>query len=151
MNTGRRRFLHLLALWLVAGCATVAPADPAAIRALAPTGTLRVGLYPGTPTSIIGDEASGNAKGVGYKLGRALAARAGVPFRPVVFRNNAEVLAAGKSGAVDMVFTNATPVRMKDFDFSPAVLQVEQGYLVPAGSTFRTTADVDAPRARASE
>lgn len=65
-----------------------------------------------------------------------------------MFQKNAEVLAAGKSGAVDIVFTNATPARMKDFDFSPPVLQVEQGYLVPAGSTFRTTADVDRAGAR---
>ena len=62
---------------------------------------------------------------------------AGVPFEPVVFANNAEVLAAARTGAVDMVFTNATPARRKDLDFSPTVLQVEQGYLVPAGSTIR--------------
>ena len=117
--------------------------DVSAARALAPSGKLRVGLYPGTPSSIIGNPASGNAKGVGFDLGRALAERAGVPFEPVVFRNNADVLAAAKSGAVDMVFTNASPARMKDLDFSPAVLQVEQGYLVPAGSTVRALDEVD--------
>ena len=52
-------------------------------------GKLRVGLYAGTPTSIIGGEpASANAKGVGFDLGRALAERAGVAYEPVVLPNN---------------------------------------------------------------
>ena len=110
---------------------------------LAPTGKLRVGLYPGTPTSIIGDPASSSAKGMGFELGGELAKRAGVPFEPVVFPNNGQVLAAVTSGAVDMVFTNATPERMKNIDFSATVVQVEQGYLVPAGSAIRDIADVD--------
>lgn len=138
-----------LALALVAACASVATApSPEAQRSLAPTGKLRVGLYPGTPTSIIGDPASGAAKGVGFDLGRELARRAGVPFEPVVYPKNADVLAAVKSGAVDMAFTNATPPRMKDMDFSPTVLQVEQGYLVPRGSSITEPADVDRPGIR---
>ena len=129
---------------MAAACATVRPApDLAAKHALAPTGTLRVGLYPGTPTSIIGDPSSTDARGVGFDLGRELAARAGLPFQPAVFAKNAEVLAAAKSGSVDMVFTNATPVRKQELDFSPTVLQIEQGYLVPAGSTIQTIGDVD--------
>src|SRR5437868_6866420 len=137
--------LHVvLLLALFAGCANVATApDRSAIRSLAPTGKLRVGLYPGTPTSIIGDAASGNAKGVGFELGRELAQQAHVSFEPVVFPKNADVLAAAKSGTVDMVFTNATPARMNDMDFSPTVLRIEQGYLVPAGSALRAQNEID--------
>ncbi|HKE41796.1 MAG TPA: transporter substrate-binding domain-containing protein [Casimicrobiaceae bacterium] len=151
MNARRRSFLQLVAtsLAILAGCASVSSAaDTASIEALAPTGKLRVGLYPGTPTSIVGDLSSGNARGVGLELGRGLAKRAGVPFEPIVFPNNAAVLAAAKSGAVDMVFTNATPVRMKDLDFSPTVLQVELGYLVPAGSAIREIGEIDRPDVR---
>jgi polar amino acid transport system substrate-binding protein len=134
----------VLSLAFLAACTSVAPApDAPAVRALAPTGKLRVGLYPGTPTSIIGDPASGNAKGVGFDLGRELAKAAGVPFEPVVFPKNAEVLAAAKAGTVDMVFTNATPARMNDMDFSPTVLQVELGYLVPARSPIRRIKEID--------
>jgi polar amino acid transport system substrate-binding protein len=136
MNTHRhaRLFGFVASLALLAGCANVATVPDAAQRqALAPSGTLRVGLYPGTPTSIIGTPSSPDVKGVGFELGRQLAQRAGVPFEPVVLPNNAAVFAAAKSGAVDMVLTNATPVRMKELDFSVPVLQVEQGYLVPAG------------------
>jgi polar amino acid transport system substrate-binding protein len=110
---------------------------------LAPTGKLRVGLYPGTPTSIVGDPASGDARGVGFDLGRALAQRVGIPIEPVVFAKNADVLAAAKSGTIDMVFTNATSARMADLDFSPAVLQVEQGYLVPASSAMHGLDEID--------
>jgi len=42
-----------------------------------------------------------------------------------------------------MVFTNATPARMNDMDFSPTVLQIEQGYLVSAGSEIRTLDEID--------
>jgi polar amino acid transport system substrate-binding protein len=145
MMNARRRGIIVAALALaVAGCASVAPSlSPDAVRALAPTGKLRVGLYPGTPTSIIGDPAAPDVKGVGFELGRTLAQRLGLPFEPVVFPNNAAVQAAGKSGAVDMVFTNATPARMNDLDFSPTVMQVELGYLVPARSAIQAPAEVD--------
>jgi polar amino acid transport system substrate-binding protein len=145
MNMRRHLFLLTAAAWVasLAGCASAPTTQNPAVQTLAPTGKLRVGLYPGTPTSIIGDPSSGNAKGVGFDLGRELAQRAGVPFEPVVFARNAEVFAAAKAGSVDMVFTNATPVRRNDLDFSPTVLQVEQGYLVPAKSTIRTLGEID--------
>jgi polar amino acid transport system substrate-binding protein len=145
MSTIRRSGLHVvLSLAVLTACANIsAPHDSAATRALAPTAKLRVGLYAGTPTSILGDPAFGNAKGVGFDLGRELAQRAGVPFEPFVFAKNAEVIAAAKAGSVDMVFTNATPARRNDLDFSPTVLQVEQGYLVPAGSAIRALDQID--------
>jgi polar amino acid transport system substrate-binding protein len=144
-NPIRRSLLQVVVFSLaLSGCASFsAPRDLAATRALAPAGKLRVGLYPGTPTSILGDPASGNAKGVGFDLGRELAQRIGVSFEPVVFTKNAEVLAAAKAGSVDMVFTNATPTRRNDLDFSPTVLQVEQGYLVPPGSALRGLDQLD--------
>src|SRR5438309_1339865 len=92
----RLRALQTLALAvaLLAGCAAPSTAPGTAeVQALAPTGKLRAGLYPGTPTSIIGDVSSGNARGVGFDIGRELAMRSGVPFEPVVFPNNAEVFA----------------------------------------------------------
>jgi polar amino acid transport system substrate-binding protein len=145
MNARYRFVLLAAAAWLelLTGCTSVPAARNLEVQTLAPTGKLRVGLYPGTPTSIIGDPASGAAKGVGFDLGRELAQRAGVPFEPVVFTKNAEVFAAAKAGTVDMVFTNATPVRRSDLDFSPTVLQVEQGYLVPARSAIRALGEID--------
>lgn len=134
---------------LLAGCASTAPAPgPEPRQILAPSGKLRVGLYPGSPTSIIGDPASPDTKGVAFDLGKELARRLGVPFEPVVFPKNEEVLAALKAGQVDVVFTNATPTRAKDMDFTPPYLDVEQGYLVPAGSRISTLTDIDRPGIR---
>jgi len=141
--------LAAVALAVVAGCATPAGApDPAPQRLLAPSGKLRVGVYPGSPTSIIGDPASGGATGVGHDLGRELAQRLGVPFEPVVFAKNADVLAAVKLGQVDVTFTNATAARARDMDFSAPLLEVEQGYLVPPGSPVTALAEVDRPGIR---
>ena len=129
---------------LVAGCgsAPVTP-SPEARRALAPSGKLRVGLSLGTPGMMIRDPASGETKGVGYELGKELARRLGVPFEPVILGGNPQILEALKSGQVDIAFTGATPARAKDMDFSPPYLEIEDGFLVSAGSTISTMADVD--------
>ena len=111
---------------------------------LAPTGVLRAGLYPGTPTSILPDAGSSEPRGVGYELGKELARRLGVPYEPVVFAKNAEVLAAVKSGAVDVAFTNATAARAREMDFGPPYLEIELGYLVARGSTLTNSAEMDA-------
>jgi polar amino acid transport system substrate-binding protein len=112
---------------------------------LAPTGVLRAALYTGTPTSILPDPASGGPRGVGYDLGKELAKRLGVPYAPVVFSKNADVLAAIKDGTADVAFTNSSSAaRAKDMDFGPPFMDVELGYLVPKGSPLTTVADVDA-------
>ncbi len=140
--------LALLA-FLLAGCAgTAVVPDTATRAALAPSGKLRVGVYTGSPTSMIKDPASGEARGVAYELGRELAQRLGVPFDPVVYPRLAEVLEAMKTGAVDFTVTNATEARRKLVDFTPPVLELELGYLVLPGSPVSMLADVDRPGIR---
>ena len=137
--------MRLLALaLLVAACATGA-VDPAAREALAPTGKLRVAVYPGSPTSMVKDAASGETRGVTWDLGQALAARLGVPFEPVVFARPAEVIEGLKAGKADVTFTNASPARAKEVDFTPPMLAIEQGFLVPAGSRLTRAEEVDQP------
>ncbi len=129
---------------LSAGCASNATMPTAELRqVLAPTGKLRVGLYPGTPTSYIRDNPTVEPRGVGYDLGKKLAKRLGVPYEPVVFSKNAEVLEAVKTGAVDVAFTNATAARAKDMDFTPPYLDIELGYLVTETSGVMSIADID--------
>lgn len=134
---------------LLAGCASTAVAPSPEVRqVLAPTGKLRVGVYPGSPISMLRDPASGETKGVGFDLGRELAQRLGVPFEPVEYRRPAEILEALKSGQVDFTVTNATAVRAKDMDFTPTLVEIELGYLVLPGSPISTLADVDRPGIR---
>ena len=127
-----------------AGCA--AAADPELQKVLAPTGKRRVGLYPGTPTSILPDAT--NPRGVGYDLGKEFARRLGVAYEPVVFSKNAEVLEAVKTAHIDMVFTNASEKRARDMDFGPRYLEIELGYIVPQKSPVSTLADIDKPGVR---
>jgi polar amino acid transport system substrate-binding protein len=136
--------LAVVASFVVAGASATGATDRETQRILAPTGTLRVGLYPGTPTSILPDAQPDGPRGVDYDLGKEVARRLGVPFEPVVFAKNAEVLEAVKAGRVDMAFTNASAARVKDMDFGPPYLEIELGYLVPQGSPVSTPDDIDA-------
>jgi polar amino acid transport system substrate-binding protein len=137
----------LAAVLVLAACATGA-VDPAAREALAPTGKLRVAVYPGSPTSMVKDAASGETRGVTWDLGQALAARLGVPFEPVVFARPAEVIEGLKAGRADVTFTNASPARAKEVDFTPPLLAIEQGFIVPAGSKLVRAEEVDQPGRR---
>ena len=129
---------------LVSISASIVPASGQdAKTTLAPSGSLRVGLYPGTPTSIL-EPQSQTPRGVGYEIGKTLAGKLGVPYQPVVFAKNAEVLEAVRTGAVDMAFTNASAARAKLIDFAQPYLEIELGYLVPKGGKVTSIADVDA-------
>ncbi len=151
MNPLRRNLLALAvtAAWLLASCGALPPAvDPAAKSALAPAGALRVGVYPGSPTSLVQDAKTGERSGVALDLGHALAARLGVPVRVVEFERVAQVVDAVKSGQVDMTFTNATAARARDVDFTEPMLSLELGYLVPIQSSITHANEVDRPGVR---
>jgi polar amino acid transport system substrate-binding protein len=136
-------------LLLLAACGSMPmSADSKVQQALAPSGKLRVGVYMGSPTSMLKHAASGETRGITYELGAELARRLGVPVEYVEYPRVAEVVAALKAGAVDFTVTNATPARAQDVDFTPPVLDVELGYLVPAGSAIKTLADIDRPGVR---
>lgn len=117
-------------------------------KALAPTGKLRLGVYPGSPFSLMRDPTTGETKGVAVEVGRELAKRLGVPLDLVEYRRIAEVLAAIKAGQVDATIANASPGRLNDYDWTPPVLLIELGYLVMPGSPITTIADVDCPGIR---
>lgn len=141
--------LAVLTATLVVGCGTVpAKPDPQTIAALAPTGKLRIGVYKGSPTSMVIDAKTGEQRGVALQLGQELARQLGVPFEVVEFPRLAEILIAmktdgGKAAQVDFTFTNATAVRAKDVDFTAPLIALELGYLVPQTSSIQSVQDVD--------
>jgi polar amino acid transport system substrate-binding protein len=129
---------------LLAACVSVHPPPSPEIRnSLAPTGKLRVGVYPGSPTSMVRDAASGEIKGVTVEVGAALASRLGVPVARVEYRRLAEVLDAMQAGQVDFTVTNATAERAKTVDFTQPLVSIELGYLVPSGSPIASLSDLD--------
>jgi polar amino acid transport system substrate-binding protein len=115
---------------------------------LAPTGHLRVGVYAGSPTSMVTDPNTKQIHGVTYDLGKEFAARLSVPVEYVQFPRIADVIDAIRDGKVDFTVTNATPVRAKDVDFSRILLAVELGYLVPANSSITGPVQIDGPGTR---
>ena len=116
---------------------------PQVQQALAPTGVLRVGVYLGSPTSLVRDAKTGQSHGVAFELGHALGQQLGVPVQVVEYPRVAEVIEGLKKSDIDMTFTNATSARAKEVDFTPALIQLELGVLVPAKSRIQSFADVD--------
>ena len=113
-------------------------------KLLAPSGTLRVGIYPGSPTSMVTDTA-GKPHGLAYDLGGELAKRLGVPIDYVRFQRVADIVTAIHDGQIDFTVTNATPARANEVSFSQPVLAIELGYLVPANSPISEIEDIDKP------
>jgi len=103
-------------------------------KLIAPSGALRVGLYPGSPNSFIPSAPPAEHRGIGYELGRTLAQRLGVTFEPVIFKMNGDVLTAAKNNQIDFLLANATPVRSVYLAFTEPVLRIDQGYLVTSDS-----------------
>jgi polar amino acid transport system substrate-binding protein len=134
---------------LLTGYAGISTAPtPEARQALAPTGTLRVGLQLGSPHNVTRDSTSGEMKGVGFDLGKELARRLGVPLEPVLYPSVGALLDNGKTGAWDVAFVGFSPARAKEWDFTALHLEMEFGYLIPGGSSISTMADVDRPGIR---
>jgi polar amino acid transport system substrate-binding protein len=118
------------------------PPTPEVMQALAPTGKLRAALYLGGPTNVIKD-ASGDLKGVGYELGKALAGRMMVSYEPVIYPTTKLLLEDVDAGKWDVSFVAQDADREKILDFTGVYLSLEHGFLVPSGSVIHTIGEVD--------
>ena len=112
-------------------------------KILAPTGKLRVGVYTRSPQSLMLGQTPQDNYGMGYELGREFARYLALPFEPVVFEKNGDVLAAAKRGVIDLALVNATPVRAEYLDFAEAILFSAQSYLIGAHCDVRDMANLD--------
>jgi polar amino acid transport system substrate-binding protein len=137
---------------LVLGCAGAHPAAPSAAAPptgeLAPTGTLRVAVFTGNPVIGRRDPATGELSGTTAALTRALAAEARVPLALVEYTAIAKVVEDAKGGTWDLAVLALDPARRSVVDFAPPHIAVDLTYLVPAGSTLRSTAEADQPGVR---
>jgi polar amino acid transport system substrate-binding protein len=146
MNLIRRwsLFSLLSVAAILAACNTAPKVDPQISQVLAPTGKLRIGVYLGSPTSMV-VTGLGEKTGVSIELGKELARQLGVEFELVEFSRVAEVLDGMTSGKVDFTFTNASAERAKRVDFTEPLVALELGYLVSVKSPMRTMEDADQP------
>ena len=117
--------------------------SPAARSELAPTGKLRVGINYGNFLLVNRDPSSGEYRGIAVDLGRELGRRLSVPIELVAFEAAGKMADAVKNGAWDVAFLGNEPARAGEIAFTAAYLEIEAGYLVPAGSPIRAIADVD--------
>lgn len=113
----------------------------AARAGLAPNGRLRAALnYANT---LLISSRGPEPAGVAPDLARELARRAGAEVEFVGYANAGLAADAAATGAWDVAFIGAEPQRAGDITFSPAYVEIEASYLVPAGSPLTRIDDVD--------
>ena len=119
------------------------------IRAeLAPTGVLRAGLNRSNFLLVAKDSPAENPRGVAVDMARELARRLDVAVTFLNFESPGKMADAVKTW--DVAFLGAEPARANEIDFTPAYVEIEATYLVPAGSPLKTIADVDRAGVRIS-
>ena len=119
-----------------------------AVRELAPHGVLRAGINLGNFLLVTGRSASGDPEGVAPDMARAIAERLGVPLALVPFARPGELADAVDDDRWDIGLIGAEPARAEKIAFSPAYVEIEATYLVPAGSPLGRIEDVDRPGVR---
>ena len=108
-------------------------------------GKVRIALSP----QFTKDPATGELKGVWADVARAFAARVGVELVLVEHPTPPNMVECLKSGACDVGFLGFDPARAADVEgFSPAFIEFDYSFLVPAGSSIRSAADADRPGVR---
>ncbi|HLY23620.1 MAG TPA: transporter substrate-binding domain-containing protein [bacterium] len=116
---------------------------PEVRAALAPSGTLRTGLNDGNFLLVLPDGPAGEPRGIAPDLAREIGRRLGVPLEFVRFPQAGPLADGARDNRWDIAFLGNEPQRAAEIAFSPAYLEIPVTYLVPAGSTIRTLADVD--------
>jgi len=128
---------------IISGCAGLQNDSSSVTKAaLAPTGKLRVAFF-AAPLYAIKDPATGEWNGVAVVLGKELAKRVGVPFEPVAYPAVNALIGGAKSGEWDVALTGIDAARAAAMDFSSPYMEIEQGYLVRAGTSITVASEVD--------
>jgi polar amino acid transport system substrate-binding protein len=117
---------------------------------LAPTGVLRAGLNLANFLLITGKDPAGTPTGVAPDMAAEIARRLGVPVQYVPYKTPGELADAAGTGAWDIGLIGAEPQRAEKIAFTPAYVEIEATYLVPAGSAIGSLDDVDKPGVRIS-
>ena len=110
---------------------------------LAPSGTLRAGINLGNPLLVTGETAAGEPEGVSPDMAREIAERLGTDVTYVPFASPGALVDAAGEDAWDIALVAAEPSRAQTIAFTPAYVEIEASYLVPAGSPVETIDQVD--------
>ncbi len=126
------------------------PVTPSAqaVAELAPTGVLRAAINMGNFLLVTGRTPSGDPAGVSPDMAAAIAVRLGVPVKYVPYARPGELADDAEKGLWDIGNIGAEPQRAAVINFTAAYCEIEATYLVPAGSSIRSVAEVDQPGRR---
>src|SRR5215813_4839892 len=113
------------------------------VSELAPTGVLRAAINMGNFLLVTGRTPSDDPEGVAPDMAREIASRLGVPVKYIPYARPGELADAADSGVWDIGLIGAEPQRAEKIAFTPAYVEIEATYLVPAGSPLQQIADVD--------
>jgi len=119
--------------------------QPDDLKDLAPTGRLRGGVViaPTRTAFFAIKDADGAAHGVAVDLLRFFAAQTRLPLDLQLFDNSGQVTDAVADGRCDVAFMPQDAARAARVAFGPPYVMIESTYLVPAGSSIRTIAEVN--------
>jgi polar amino acid transport system substrate-binding protein len=138
-------FSAILAVTLLIGAAITnaqqAP-DPR-IADIVRAGKLRAGYGLGAPATSYQDAKTGELRGLAVDLGRALAARMGVEFQPVIYPRPGAILQGLQTNAWDVTFLAFETARTAEVDFATPYMQSDYAFLVLGDSALQRYADVD--------
>jgi polar amino acid transport system substrate-binding protein len=118
------------------------------VSKLAPHGVLRAAINMGNFLLVTSRTPSGDPAGVSPDMAGAIAQRLGVPVKYVPYAKPGELADAAGTDAWDIGLIGAEPARAEKIDFTAAYVEIEATYLVPAGSSLQTIAEVDRPGIR---
>lgn len=143
MTSARSSFLVLLTAFL-SSCTITSMTPSSEVRqALAPTGSLRVGLNLRRSFLVKRDAATGEVTGMAVDISRMLAERLSVTAEPVLYPDVGPLVEGARAGAWDIAFLGVDPVRSNVVDFTAPYIEVDNTYLVPVNSPIHTLADAD--------
>jgi polar amino acid transport system substrate-binding protein len=137
----------VLAAALAVGAYLEAADDPR-IADLLKAQSLRLALDLGNPLLAVQDPITLEYRGVTVGLATALAARIGVPLRVVPYTKPPEIIFVLQQKAVDAGVLAVDPARVAAVDFSPAIVEVDNAYLVSPGSAIHEVGGLDASGVR---
>ena len=112
---------------------------------IAPTGKLRVAIAisPAGGAFWSTKKADGSYAGVPVDLGKAMAAKLGVPVEYVVHQNSGQITDTASAGKWDVAFLPQDPERTKKMAFGPIYEVADATYIVRPGSPVMNFQELD--------
>src|SRR4029077_7633764 len=123
---------------------TTTMADAAVLKELAPNGKLRLAIAVSpSPSAQFAIQDGNTYRGVAVTLGRALAAKLGVPLEIIPHQASGEIQNSAASNRWDVAFLPVDDERKKFVDFGNAYHLLQSTFLVGSSSKIQSVKDSD--------